>query len=111
MTVLVKDVRPIFGHVRPPPPWAIYRAQKSLLSVRFPTRNQIETWCDTSDTQTRPPIKTYTPPGTALATPSRTRSTEQMIRARVAPSGGARAPPPPESGRGLGAASLNCSPT
>ena len=43
-----------------PHPEQFIEHRNRFLSVRFPTRNQINTSCDTGNTQTRPPIKTYT---------------------------------------------------
>jgi hypothetical protein len=44
MTILVKDERAIFGHLRPPNHRQFIDHRKSLWSARFRTRNHIKTW-------------------------------------------------------------------
>src|SRR5450755_4754863 len=44
MTILVKDERAIFGHLRSPNHRQFIDHRKSFWSVRFRTRNQIKTW-------------------------------------------------------------------
>src|SRR5450631_14532 len=71
MTILVKDERAIFGHLRSPNHRQFIDHRKSFWSVRFRTRNRIMPWCDIDapgrwlafvpTTHKRPPgIKLYT---------------------------------------------------
>jgi hypothetical protein len=44
MAIVVQNVRPVFGHFRPPHARQFIDHRKSFWSVRFRTRNQIKTW-------------------------------------------------------------------